>query len=147
MSIARHDDGPQAQLLVLDSIRLITHYVLPLQQVGVDLPRPSKKGSSYGGQVSDPIHAQQLYGVLEDGLQVPHDHLVSKPAMGLSVVSSLNSWFSKLPREEFGFYLFFKYVRTNSSFVQYVYSDSHLSKYVYCHTDLNECVGYSFNLI
>ena len=73
MSIARLDDGPQAQLLVLDGIRLVNHPVLPPHQVGVGLARPNRTGSSYGGQVRDPIHAQQLYGVREDGLQVPHD--------------------------------------------------------------------------
>ena len=45
----------------------------------------------------------------------------------------------------FGFCLFFKYVRTNSSFVQFVYCDSRLTKNVFC--DADECVGYSFNLI
>lgn len=44
--------------------------------------------------------------------------------------------------QEFGFYLFFKYVRTNSSFVQFVYCDSLLSKNVFCDADFNECVGY-----
>ena len=74
MSIARLDDGPQAQLLILDGIRLVNHHMLPPHQVGVGLARPNRKGSSYGGQVCDPIHAQQLYGVRGACLQVPHDH-------------------------------------------------------------------------
>ena len=73
------------------------------------------------------------------------------------------SWF-----QGFGFCLFFKYVRSNSSFVQFVYCDSLLSKIVecvgftliyydqgdsllsknvFCDADFNEYVSYSFNLI
>ena len=63
------------------------------------------------------------------------------------------SWF-----QGFGFCLFFKYVRSNSSFVQFVecvgftfiyyeQGDSLLIKNVLCDAEFNEYVGYIFNLI